>query len=103
MDARKLEGARHPQWEPGLTFQMADPAYADLTFPGDPGQWGDAQYTPDGSKLIVVYQDGTGFVWPVSLRAWEGHACAVAGRNFTREEWSRFVGNTYSTVCAGRP
>jgi WD40 repeat protein len=73
------------------------------TFPGDPGQWGDAQYTPDGSKLIVVYQDGTGFVWPVSLRAWENHACAVAGRNFTREEWSRFVGGRhYSTVCARR-
>jgi WD40 repeat protein/DNA-binding SARP family transcriptional activator len=73
------------------------------TFPGDPGQWGNAQYTPDGSKLIVVYQDGTGVVWPVSLQAWEDHACAVAGRNLTREEWSRFIGNPpYSTVCPGR-
>jgi WD40 repeat protein/DNA-binding SARP family transcriptional activator len=72
------------------------------TFPGDPGQWGNAQYTPDGSKLIVVYQDGTGFIWPVSLNAWEEHACAVAGRNFTHEEWSRLVGGRrYSAVCAG--
>ena len=72
-------------------------------FPGDPGQWGDAQYTPDGSKLIVVYQDGTGFVWPVSLHAWEDHACAVAGRSLTREEWSRFIGGRhYSAVCNGR-
>jgi WD40 repeat protein/DNA-binding SARP family transcriptional activator len=72
------------------------------TLPGDPGQWGNAQYTPDGSQLIVVYQDGTGAVWPVSLPAWEEHACAVAGRNFTREEWARFVGNRhYSPVCAG--
>ena len=70
------------------------------TFPGDPGQWGNAQYTPDGSRLIVVYQDGKGFVWPVSLGAWEQHACAVAGRNFTPEEWSRFVGGrSYSRVC----
>ena len=51
------------------------------TFPGDPGQWGNAKYTPDGSKLIVVYQDGTGFVWPVSLPDWEAQACTVAGRN----------------------
>ena len=71
------------------------------TFPGDPGRWGNAQYTPDGSKLVVVYDDGTGVVWPVSLPAWEDHACAVAGRNLTREEWSRFIGNRrYSAACA---
>jgi WD40 repeat protein len=72
------------------------------TFPGDPGQWGNAQYTPDGSKLIVVYADGKGFIWPASLKTWEDHACAVAGRNFTHEEWSRFVtGRNYSKVCPG--
>jgi WD40 repeat protein len=74
------------------------------TFPGNPGQWGNAQYTPDGSKLIVVYQDGKAFVWPASLKAWQDHACAVAGRNFTREEWSRYVsGHGYSTVCPHLP
>src|SRR5262249_6557830 len=44
-------------------------------FPGSLGQWGNARYTPDGSKLIVVSQDGKGFVWPVSLHSWEEHAC----------------------------
>jgi WD40 repeat protein len=74
------------------------------TFPGNPGQWGNAQYTPDGSKLIVVYGDGKGFVWPASVGSWQDHACSVAGRNFTREEWSRFVsGRSYSTVCPGQP
>ena len=74
------------------------------TFPGDPGQWGNAQFTPDGSKLVVVYDDGTGFVWPASAAAWEQHACAVAGRNFTHEEWRRFVGGrTYSRVCPQFP
>jgi WD40 repeat protein len=71
------------------------------TFPGDPGFWGNAAYVPDGSKLIVVYQDGKGFVWPTSLNDLEKHACAVAGRNFTREEWSRYVtGRSYSKVCS---
>jgi WD40 repeat protein len=74
------------------------------TFPGEPGQSGDARYTPDGSKLIVVYQDGKGVIWPVSLPAWENHACAVAGRNLTHEEWSRYVnGRSYTKICAGLP
>ena len=73
-------------------------------FPADPGQVGNARYTPDGSKLIVVYGDGEGFVWPTSVSAWEDHACAVAGRNLTREEWARFVGaRSYSTVCPDLP
>jgi len=74
------------------------------TFPGDPGHWGNAVYTPSGSKLIVFYEDGTGFVWPTSVDAWKSHACAVAGRNFTPEEWRRFVsGHSYAKTCPGLP
>jgi WD40 repeat protein len=74
------------------------------TFPGDPGHWGNAVFTPDGSKLIVFYEDGTGFVWPTSVDAWKDHACAVAGRNFTREEWRRFVsGHSYAKTCPSFP
>src|SRR5207248_233383 len=71
------------------------------TFPGDPGQWGNAEFTPDGSELVVVYDDGTGFVWPTSVKVWEQHACDVAGRDFTPEEWRRFVGGRgQSRVCS---
>jgi WD40 repeat protein len=74
------------------------------TFPGSPGTWGNAAYTPDGSRIVVVYADGTGSVWPATVGAWEDHACRVAGRNFTREEWSRFVtGRGYSGVCPSYP
>jgi WD40 repeat protein len=67
--------------------------------------WGNVAYTPDGSKLIVVFREnGRGFVWPTSAEAWERHACAVAGRNLTREEWSRFVtGRSYSKTCPDLP
>lgn len=66
----------------------------------DPGQWGNAVFSPDGHSLLVLYADGKGFDWPASTRAWEQHACAVAGRNLTREEWSRFVsGYSYAKVC----
>jgi WD40 repeat protein/class 3 adenylate cyclase len=70
------------------------------TFPGDPGKWASAAFTPDGSELVTLYETGRGTVWPATVGAWEEHACAVAGRNFTREEWRRFVtGRSYSTVC----
>ena len=70
-------------------------------FPGGDGQWGNVAYTPDGRYLLAVYSDGTAYRWPISLPALEGHACAVAGRNFTLEEWRRFVGGrSYSRVCS---
>ncbi len=74
------------------------------TFPGPPGNWGNAVHTPDGSKLIVVYQDGTGDIWPTAVQNWEDHACAVAGRNLTREEWARSVsGHAYTRTCPNLP
>ena len=70
------------------------------TFPGEPGKWASALFTPDGAELVTLYGNGRGTVWPATLRAWEDHACSVAGRNFTREEWSRFVGGrSYKRVC----
>jgi sugar lactone lactonase YvrE len=73
-------------------------------FPGGAGQWGNIAYTPNGRYLLVVYGDGTGYRWPVSLTAWEQHACTVAGRNFTHEEWQRFVGGRgYARICPQYP
>jgi WD40 repeat protein len=70
-------------------------------FPGEPGRWASAAFTPDGTKLVVMFANGRGALWPVTLRAWNDHACAVAGRNFTHEEWARYVtGRSYATVCA---
>jgi WD40 repeat protein len=78
------------------TFQQLGSA-----FPGSPGQWVSAQFTNDGSKLVTLYQDGRGAVWPGTLGAWEEHACRVAGRDFTREEWSRYVtGRSYDETCS---
>ena len=69
-------------------------------FPGSPGRWANAQFTPDGSHLVTIYDDGCGAVWPVTPTAWAAKACAVAHRNFTLSEWQRFVGGrSYSRVC----
>jgi WD40 repeat protein/class 3 adenylate cyclase len=68
-------------------------------FPKGTGS-GNALFSPNGETLTVVHEDGRGFVWPVSPKAWEDHACAVAGRNLTREEWRRYVtGHSYTAVC----
>jgi WD40 repeat protein len=62
--------------------------------------WGNAAFTPDGRELIVVHDNGLGAIWPVSADAWQQHACRVAGRNLTHEEWARFVtGRAYRRTC----
>jgi WD40 repeat protein len=69
-------------------------------FPGSPGRWANAVFTPDGSHVVTIYDDGKGAVWPVTVAAWKAQACKVAGRNFSLGEWTRFVGGrTYSAVC----
>ena len=68
--------------------------------PGDPGMWLTARYTPDGRKIVVVSPTNRAWVWPATLGAWAQHACAVAGRNLTKEEWRRFVGGrSYAKIC----
>jgi class 3 adenylate cyclase/WD40 repeat protein len=73
-------------------------------FPGGNGAWGNVAYTPDGGTLLAVFQDGTATSWPVDPGAWLAHACSIAGRNFTQEEWKRFVpGQSYQRTCPQFP
>jgi WD40 repeat protein len=59
-----------------------------------------ATFTSHGSSLLVVNDYGTGFTWPTSLTSWEQRACAVAGRNLTQQEWTRYLpGQDYAPVC----
>jgi WD40 repeat protein/DNA-binding SARP family transcriptional activator/energy-coupling factor transporter ATP-binding protein EcfA2 len=70
-------------------------------FPGGQGEWGSVAFTPDGRYLFTVFSNGSGYRWPASVGAWADHACAVAGRNFTREEWARYVPHhSYTRVCS---
>jgi WD40 repeat protein len=71
--------------------------------PGAASFWGNAQFTHDGKHLVVVWVDGTGSVWPTSMKTLAQHACAVAGRNFTSTEWRQLVGGAYRTTCPGQP
>ena len=69
-------------------------------FPSSTGLWGNVAYTPDGRSFFYTYGDGSAYRFPATVQAWERQACAQAGRNFTTEEWSRFVGGrSYSKIC----
>jgi hypothetical protein len=59
-----------------------------------------AAFSSDGRTLVGVDDRGHGFAWPVSVAGWTRRACAVAGRDLTRPEWSRFVpGRPYARIC----
>jgi WD40 repeat protein len=69
-------------------------------FPGGESHWANAVFSPDGTTAIDLYDDGTGTIWPVTDSALMAHACAVARRNLTQEEWRRFVqGASYRRTC----
>jgi WD40 repeat protein/class 3 adenylate cyclase/energy-coupling factor transporter ATP-binding protein EcfA2 len=61
-----------------------------------------AELTPDGRRVIVVYDNGVGFVWEVDPTVWKKQGCAVAGRDLTRAEWDQFLPDReYRPVCSG--
>jgi WD40 repeat protein/DNA-binding SARP family transcriptional activator len=66
----------------------------------DPDATSAAAFEPGGKALLVVDDHGGAFTWPTSLTAWQQDACALAGRNLTRAEWTQFVaGPRYTSVC----
>jgi WD40 repeat protein len=90
--------------EGGLKLWFTSSLQQDgATLDPEQGTWGSAQFTPNGQLLLAVNANGQGSVWPVSPAALEKHACAVAGRTLTPDEWSEFIsGHPYSQVCPGR-
>jgi WD40 repeat protein len=71
---------------PGPADLVADPR-------GVPG--GDAsttaRFTPDGSRLFVLQDDGRAFRWEVDPAAWRQQVCVVAGGGLTPEQWEEIV------------
>ncbi len=49
-----------------------------------------AAFSPDGSRIVTASQDGTARVWTINVESLASTACAYAGRNFTRYEWSLY-------------
>jgi WD40 repeat protein len=70
--------------------------------PGVPDQAIAPQFTPDGDHLLTITNAGLAYRWDVRPSAWARHACAVAGRALTRQEWDAALpGRDYDPACAG--
>jgi WD40 repeat protein len=63
-----------------------------------------AGYSDDGHTVIVAYDDGSIVSFETDPKAWESHACEVAGRNLTRDEWrDAFPDRAYERTCPQFP
>jgi hypothetical protein len=61
-----------------------------------------AAFSPDGSHLFAVSTRGQGVRLDASPEAWKRHACLVAGRDLTRQEWEDVLPERpYQAVCSG--
>jgi WD40 repeat protein len=82
---------------PGRAIPFGAPSFPTTQ---DPEAWVSAQFTGDGSAIVVVESNGEAWVWPLRWQDWAAHACAAAGRQLSRAEWSQFVpGRPYANVC----
>ena len=68
--------------------------------PVDPGVFVAALFSRDGSQLFAVSSDEPAVRLGTTVEAWKGHACLVAGRELTRDEWDDALPDrTYTPVC----
>jgi WD40 repeat protein len=67
---------------------------------GAPDTYASAQFFPNGDHVLALSPTGNGSIWNVDPTTWGDRACAIAGRNLTRQEWGEYLGNTeYRPVC----
>jgi hypothetical protein len=59
----------------------------------------DLSYARDGSAVTAVTNEGVAIRWNLDPADWLSRACAIANRNLSPEEASRFLGATASRTC----
>jgi WD40 repeat protein len=63
-----------------------------------------AAYSDDGHTVIIAYDDGSIVSFETDPHAWEAHACEVAGRDLTQDEWDdAFPDRAYGRTCPQFP
>ena len=63
------------------------------------------EFSPDGTLLAVAGVDAHGMLWDVDPTVWRQRACAIVGRNLSREEWKLYLppGTSYRATCPAWP
>jgi hypothetical protein len=58
------------------------------------------QYEPGGRAVLIAYRDGSVLRLETTPNAWIDHACRVASRNLTADEWRDVFGDRpYRQTC----
>ena len=89
------ELAASPRPDPSILASIQFPPFLAL---------GNA-FSPDGKLLAVAGVETRAMLWEVDPAVWRDHACRVAGRNLSREEWTLYLpaGTTYRATCPEWP
>jgi hypothetical protein len=60
------------------------------------------ELSPDGKLLAVAGVGTRAMLWDVDLAVWRQRACAIVGRNLTREEWKLYLpaATAYRATCS---
>ena len=83
-------------WDVATGTTIGDP----LPGPGPEDNWLAAYFTPDGRRVFVVSETGSGWVWDVDPSDWLARTCEVAGRSFTEQEWQDLLPDRpYHATC----
>jgi hypothetical protein len=62
-------------------------------------------FSPDGKLLAVAGVETRAMLWDLDPAVWRQRACAIVGRNLTREEWNLHLpsGTPYRATCSEWP
>ena len=62
-------------------------------------------FSPDGKLLAVAGVNELAMLWDVDPAVWRRRACAIVGRNLSREEWRLYLpaGTPYRATCPEWP
>jgi WD40 repeat protein len=93
--------------EGGYTIQFWDVASHQPIGPplpgNDPNSVYDLALSPDGKYMAAGVWEGVE-LWEISFASWRRHACQIANRNLSLDEWARFVGDRpYQKTCPELP
>jgi WD40 repeat protein/class 3 adenylate cyclase/energy-coupling factor transporter ATP-binding protein EcfA2 len=70
-----------------------------------PFLWLRNSFSPDGKLLAVAGLETRATLWDVDPAVWRRRACAIVGRNLSREEWNLYLPSRtpYRATCAEWP